>query len=143
MPTVDTIRRVAAAKNAYDTVRPVAERLARDEELRKHAKRAISSARVLYSELGTEGTPRAIATRLAADAELQQELRRTAEELRKIADRAKRSAQQKKSHARRNTVFLIAGVVITALYNPLTGPDTRRWLREKAFGPEETFEYEA
>ena len=41
-------------------------------------------------------------------------------------------------------MLLIAGGVVAAvLYNPLTGPDTRRWIREKAFGPEETFEYEA
>jgi hypothetical protein len=36
----------------------------------------------------------------------------------------------------------MAGIVIGILYNPATGPDTRRWLKEKVFGPEETFEYE-
>ena len=33
-------------------------------------------------------------------------------------------------------------IVLGILYNPATGPETRQWLKEKVFGPDETFEYE-
>src|SRR3712207_7097341 len=37
-------------------------------------------------------------------------------------------------------IFLTIGITLGVLFNPMTGPDTRRWLKEKIFGPEE-FEY--
>jgi len=29
------------------------------------------------------------------------------------------------------------------LFNPMTGPETRGWLKEKVFGPDEPFEFES
>ena len=54
--------------------------------------------------------------------------------------RAKKASNP--SHKARNSL-IVAGIMIGILYNPKTGPDTRKWLKEKVFGPEETFEFEA
>lgn len=130
-------------KGAVDTARPVVERLAKDEEFQRHVKSAFDSARTIYDELFVEAAPktsggaRAIAGRLATDKAVQDEVRRAVEELRLAGDRAK----GKKSHTARNAL-IVTGIVIGILYNPATGPETRRWLKEKVFGPEETFEYE-
>jgi hypothetical protein len=125
--------------------RPVVERVAKDKEFRKHVKSAYGSARTIYDELFQEGAAptearaRQVVARLAQDPELQEELRNVFGELRAAGKRAKRKAQP--THKGRNAM-LLAGIVIGILYNPKTGPETRRWLKEKIFGPEETFEFE-
>ena len=88
----------------------------------------------------TGGKARQIAAKLAADPELQEELRNAIKELRGATQRAKKAAQP--SHKARNSMIL-SGILIGVLYNPKTGPETRKWLKEKVFGPEETFEFEA
>ena len=124
---------------AVDTARPYAERLARDEELHSHVKNAYESARRIYDELIGPVGPTGVAMRVARDKEIQNELRRTAEELQK----AGRRARGDESHTGRNLTLLLAGLALGALFNPMTGPDTRRWLREKILGPEEPFEFES
>lgn len=132
-------------KEAAKTARPAAQRLAKDKELRKHVQKAYGSARTVYDELFVEGPPaseataRKIVSRLAGDPELQDELRHVFAELREAGKRAKRAARP--AHKKRNAL-LLAGMVLGVLYNPKTGPETRHWLKEKIFGPEETFEYE-
>jgi hypothetical protein len=37
--------------------------------------------------------------------------------------------------------LLIAGIALGILFNPMTGPETRRWLKNKIFGEEEEFGY--
>ena len=49
-------------------------------------------------------------------------------------------AQGKQSHAGRNVTLLMAGIALGVLFNPATGPDTRRWLKDKLFGPEQPFD---
>jgi hypothetical protein len=125
---------------AVQTARPVVERLARDDEFQQHVKTAYESARHIYDELFTETTgPRAMASRIAADKSLQEDLRRTVEALTEATKRARKPP--KESHTGRNAL-LLAGIVIGLLYNPVTGPGLRQWLKDKAFGPEETFDYE-
>jgi hypothetical protein len=125
--------------------RPTVERVAKDKQLRKHVKNAYGSARSIYDDLfyegaaPTEATARQVVARLAQDPELQDELRNVFAELRAAGKRAKKAAMP--THKGRNAV-LMAGIVIGILYNPKTGADTRRWLKEKVFGPEETFEFE-
>ena len=124
---------------AVQTARPVVERLARDEEFQDSLKTAYASARHIYDELFTDASPKAIASRLAVDKSLQDELRRAVEALGDAGKRARTPAE--KSHTARN-VLLLTGIVIGLLYNPVTGPSIRQWLKDKAFGPEETFDFE-
>ena len=133
MPATEKVR------GAVQTARPVVERLAKDDEFQQHVKNAYDSARHIYDELFFDRAPKAIAGRIVQDPAIQDELKRTIDELRAAAMRAK--TPPKTSHKRRNTLIL-AGILIGILYNPVTGADTRRWLKERAFGPEETFEYE-
>lgn len=124
--------------DAVDTARPYVERLAGDEELHDHVKRAYDSARRIYDELlGDRGTT-GVALRVARDKDLQSELKRTVEELRRAGERA----QGKDVHTGRNVSLLLAGIALGVLFNPATGPDTRRWLKDRLFGPEEQFEYQ-
>jgi hypothetical protein len=123
---------------AVESARPYVERLARDEELHDHVKNAYDSARRIYDDLiGDRGTT-GMALRVARDKDLQSELRKAVEELRK----AGQHARGKEGHTGRNVSILLAGIALGVLFNPATGPDTRRWLKDRLFGPEEPFEYQ-
>jgi hypothetical protein len=122
---------------AVDVARPYAERLARDDELHEHVKNAYASARTIYDELlGSRGA-QALATRVAQDKDMQSELKKAVEELRRAGERV----QGKSSHSKRNFTLLLAGITLGVLFNPATGPETRKWLKEKVLGPEQPFEY--
>ena len=121
---------------AVDSARPYVERLAQDEELHENVKRAYESARRIYDDLlGDRGTT-GMALKVARDKDMQKELRKTVEELRAAGKRV----QGKESHTGRNTTLLLMGIAIGVLFNPATGPDTRKWLKDKLFGPEQPFE---
>lgn len=124
---------------AVDTARPYVERIARDEELHDHVKTAYDSARRIYDELLGDRGATGIATRVAKDKDLQDELRKAVDELRKAGERA----QGKGSHTGRNATLLIAGITLGVLFNPATGPETRKWLKDKVLGPEQPFEYQS
>jgi hypothetical protein len=122
--------------DAVESARPYVERLARDEDLHANVKRAYESARRVYDELlGDRGTT-GMAFKVARDKDIQNELRKAVEELRRAGERA----QGKQSHTGRNMTLLMAGIALGVLFNPATGPDTRRWLKDKLFGPEQPFE---
>ena len=122
--------------DAVDSARPYVERLARDEDLHDNVKRAYGSARRIYDELlGDRGTT-GMAFKVARDKDIQKELRKAVEELRE----AGRRAQGKDSHSTRNATLLLAGIALGLLFNPATGPDTRKWVKDKLFGPEQPFE---
>jgi hypothetical protein len=124
---------------AVESARPYVERLAHDEDLHDHVKKAYESARKIYDELlGDRGTT-GMAMKVARDKDLQKELRKTVEELR-LAGRQARGGE---SHAGRNVSLLLVGIALGVLFNPATGPDTRRWLKDKLLGPEEPFQYES
>ena len=122
--------------DAVDSARPYVERIARDEDLHDNVKRAYESARRVYDELlGDRGTT-GMALKVARDKDIQGELKKAIEELRA----AGRRVQGKDSHAGRNATLLLAGIALGILFNPATGPDTRKWLKDKLFGPEQPFE---
>jgi hypothetical protein len=123
---------------AVESARPYVERLARDEELHDHVKKAYDSARRIYDDLIGDRGPSGMALRVARDKDLQNELRRAVEELRQ----AGRHARGAEAHTGRNVSLLLAGIALGVLFNPATGPDTRRWLKDKLLGPEEPFEYQ-
>jgi hypothetical protein len=122
-----------------ETARPYVERLARDEELHDHVKKAYESARTIYDELIGPSGATGMAFKVAKDKDLQDELKKAVEQLRKAGEHA----QGKSSHAGRNMTLQLAGITLGVLFNPATGPDTRRWLRDKVLGPEEPFEYQS
>jgi hypothetical protein len=139
MPPNDDERTTMKDKvyGAVDTARPYVDRLARDEELHEHVKNAYASARTIYDDLLGNRGAQAMAQRVATDKDLQGELKKAVEELRKAGERA----QGKDSHTGRNVTLLLVGIALGVLFNPATGPDTRKWLKEKVLGPEEPFEY--
>jgi hypothetical protein len=105
-------------------VKPYVERAMTDEKVRDDVRDAIAAAREIYAELiGNRGVT-TIATRVATDKDIQDTLRRAIDDLRKAADRV----QGKDGHTARNTL-LLTGIVIGVLFNPVTGPATREWLK--------------
>ena len=123
---------------AVDSARPYVERIARDDELHDHVKNAYASARSIYEELLGGRGAQAMATRVARDKDIQDELRKAVEELRLAGGRV----QGKDSHTKRNTLLLLAGITLGVLFNPATGPQTRKWLKDKVLGSEQPFEYQ-
>jgi hypothetical protein len=119
-------------------VRPYVERAIKDEDLRDNLRSAYESARQVYDELiGGRGVV-ALGTRVATDKEIQDNLRQAVEELRQ----ATRRIQGKEDHTGRNSMLLLAGIALGILFNPATGPATRKWLSDKLFGGGDDFTYQ-
>ena len=78
-----------------------------------------------------------LATRVATDKDIQDNLRRAVDELREAGDRVR----GKEDHSGRNTMLLLAGITLAVLFNPVTGPQTRSWIKEKILGPSDDFTY--
>jgi hypothetical protein len=124
--------------DATGTVKPYVERALRDEDLRESVKSAYESARYIYNELmGGRGVT-GVAARVATDKDLQAELRSAIAELRNAADRV----QGKEDHKGRNSTLLFVGIVLGVLFNPITGPSTRKWLSDSLFGGGDDFTYQ-
>lgn len=114
-----------------DTAKPYVERALHDDELREHVKQAYTAAREIYDQLvGPRGVT-GVASRFAGDHELQDNLRTAIGELREAANRLQ--GRREKGHGGRKLLLLV-GVVVGLLYNPITGPETRRWLKQTLFG---------
>jgi hypothetical protein len=114
-------------------MKPYVERAFTDEKVRNDVRDAISAAREIYDELiGNRGVT-TIATRVATDKDIQENLKRAIDDLRKAADRV----QGKDSHTGRN-MLLFTGIVVGVLFNPVTGPATREWLKGLVGGGEST-----
>jgi hypothetical protein len=124
---------VKAKDKVYDTaenVKPYVERALSDEKLKQDVLSAFATAKDLYNELiGSRGAV-AVASRVATDDEIREKLRVAIDDLRSAADRL----QGKKEHHGRNTTLLIAGIALGILFNPVTGPETRRWLKDMLTG---------
>jgi hypothetical protein len=95
------------------------------------------TAREIYDQLMGGRQITAAAARVATDKDIQESFRDAIDDLRDAADRI----QGKSSHSARNATLLMTGIVLGILFNPLTGPGTRRWLQDKIFGEGEEFEY--
>ena len=118
-------------------VRPYIQRAMKDEDLRENVMTAFAAAREVYDELlGGRGAV-SVARRVATDKDMQDNLKTALDELRTAADRI----QGKKEHGSRNSTLLITGIALGILFNPMTGPATRKWLSERLFGGSDEFTY--
>jgi hypothetical protein len=115
------------------TAKPYVERALHDEELREHVKQAYGAAREIYDQLIAPRSVTGIATRVAGDHDIQDSLRTAIAELRQASNRLQ---GRRERHGGRGLLLLV-GVVVGLLYNPVTGPETRRWLKGKLFGGSE------
>jgi hypothetical protein len=118
-------------------VKPYVQRAIQDEDLRENVKAAFQAARDVYDELiGNRGVT-TIAARVATDKDIQERLREAVDELREASERV----QGKKDHGGRNATLLLAGIALGILFNPITGPATRKWLSDLMFGGDDDFTY--
>ena len=125
-------------RDSAGSVRPYVERAIKDEDLRENVRNAFESAREVYNELiGGRGVV-AMGSRIAADKEMQDNLKDAIDELRTAA----RRLQGKEEHTGRNTMLLLTGITLGILFNPATGPATRRWLSDRLFGGSDDFTYQ-
>jgi len=124
--------------DAAGTVKPYVERAWKDEELRDNVRSAFESARSVYDELIGGRSVRGLATRVATDKDVQNELKSAIKELRQAADRV----QGKEEHKGRNSLLLLAGIAIGILFNPMTGPATRKFVSDRLFGGGDDFTYQ-
>jgi hypothetical protein len=116
--------------DAAGTVKPYVERALRDEEVRANVRNAYESARSVYDELlGNRGVT-GIATRVATDKDIQDDLRRAIADLRRAADRV----QGKQERRGPGGGLILLGIVLGILFNPFTGPATRKWIADRVFG---------
>jgi gas vesicle protein len=119
-----------------DSVRPFVERALRDEKLRDDVQSAFATARKLYDELtGTKDMQKA-ATKVARNKKLQRELREAVDDLRNAAERLQGKTAKPKRRGRRLLLLVIAAA---ALFNPFTGPETRRKLKDLVTGGSDEF----
>jgi hypothetical protein len=125
------------AKEKVNDVKPYVKRAMQDQELRDNLRNAFVTARDVYGELIGKRGVTGVATKVASDKEIQDQLRSAIEDLRAAANRV----QGKESHKSRNSTLLLAGIVLGILFNPMTGPETRRWLKDKIFGEDDQFGY--
>jgi hypothetical protein len=128
---------MAKTKDRVKDVRPYVERALKDEEFRDYLKNAFVAARDVYDDLmGPRGVS-GKAARVAGDKDLRDSLRTAVEDLRSAADRV----QHGPSHKGRNTL-LVTGIALgILLFNPITGSETRKWLKNTVLGGEDDFGY--
>jgi hypothetical protein len=119
--------------DAAGNVKPYVERAMNDEKLRDDVLSAFTIAKDLYSELlGGRGAV-TLATRVATDDDVRVKLKEAIEDLRNAANRL----QGKKERSGRNATLLIIGIALGILFNPVTGPETRKWLKDALGGGDE------
>jgi hypothetical protein len=111
---------------ATENLKPYVERAMADEKLRDDVMRAFGSAREIYQDLIGEKSAITLASRVATDDDIRDKLRDAIEDLRRASDRL----QGRKDHSGRNATLLVAGIALGLLFNPITGPETRRFIRD-------------
>jgi hypothetical protein len=115
-----------------DTMRPYVERAMNDENLRRDVLRAFAIARGLYGELARDrDKPITLASRVATDDEIRDKLRDAIEDLRSASERLQGKRQRS---GIRGSTLLVTGIALGILFNPVTGPETRRFIKDMFSG---------
>jgi len=113
-------------QDAAENLKPYVERAMEDEKLRDDVMRAFGTAREIYKDLMGEKSPVTLASRVATDDDIRDKLRNAIEDLRNASERL----QGKRERSGRSTTLLVAGIALGLLFNPITGPETRRFIKE-------------
>ena len=121
--------------DAAGNVKPYVERAMTDEKLRADVLSAFGTAKGLYNELIGGRNAVAVASRVAQDEEVRDKLREAIDDLRSAAERL----QGKKKSSSNRSVLLFLGIILGVLFNPITGPETRRWLKDMLTGGDDEF----
>ena len=118
-----------------DAVRPYVERAMNDEKLRAEILRAAATARALYADLVSDrDKPMVLASRVATDDDVRDKLRDAIEDLRSASERLQ-GRRERSSH--RASTLIVAGIALGILFNPVTGAETRRFIRDLISGGSE------
>jgi type II secretory pathway pseudopilin PulG len=119
---------------ASDVLRPYVTRALEDPQLRDDLIAALAAARSLYGQLGKQQGMKEKAARISGG-EFQEQLQEFVAELSSASDRLQgKKAKKVKSHKRRNRVVFLTGVTLGVLFNPWTGPTTRKWITTQVSG---------
>ena len=110
----------------------------KDEEFRENLKSAFVAARDVYDELMGPRGATGKARRIATDKDMQDSLKTAIDDLRHASDRL----QKADSHKGRNTLLMTGIALGLLLFNPMTGSDTRKWLKDLVVGEEDEFGYQ-
>ena len=121
--------------DAAENVKPYVERAMSDEKLKQDVLSAFATAKELYNELIGSRSAVGLAAKVATDDDVQERLKTAIDDLRRASNRL----QGRKEHQGRNTTLLVAGIALGILFNPVTGPETRRWLKEMISGSDDDF----
>jgi hypothetical protein len=136
-----------AATKVFDSaeqVKPYVQRALQDEEVRAHLLNALGAARAAASKFSDKSDRGyvAAATRVAVEPDILNNLRQATTELRSAVERIQRPPSER-NHSGRNFFLLVTGIVLGVLYNPITGPETRKWVSDSLFGGGDDFTYQA
>jgi len=124
------------ADRVVSSAKPYVERALHDEEIRENLKKAYEAARGLL-EMANKRGPARVARGLVDDKHIQKNLQTTVDELRQAVNRLQ--GRERKRRSGKLLLVIVAGA--GALLNPVTGPKTRRWLKQKLFGGSDEFGY--
>jgi hypothetical protein len=116
------------------SVKPFVERALTDDKLRDDVTSAFATAKKVYEDLvGAKNVDKAAGKVL--DKKLHRDLREAVQDLHDAALRV----QGKKQGGGAGKRIVIAGLALGILFNPVTGPETRRWLKELVSGGGDDF----
>jgi hypothetical protein len=114
--------------DAAESIRPYVERAMTDQKLRQEVLNAFGTARELYSDLvGEKSKPITLASRVATDDDIRDKLREAIEDLKSASERLQGKRERTSGRA---STLLIAGIALGILFNPVTGAETRRFIRD-------------
>jgi hypothetical protein len=124
------------ADRVVSNAKPYVERALNDEEIRENLKKAYQAARGLLELAGKKG-PARVAKGVVDDKHVQKNLQTVVEELRHAVKRLEGRERKRRS----GKLLFLVGAGAAALLNPVTGPKTRRWLKDKLSGGSDEFGY--
>jgi hypothetical protein len=126
----------ARIADTIETIKPYLDRALTDPQFRDDLKDALDAAKELYGPL-TKGNGHVsqAAKTLASDKKAQKQLKRAMDDLQRATTALKGKKQKRKRRGRK--MVLLAGIIVGALYNPWTGPQTREWLLDQIAGSDD------